>query len=387
MSGIVLSNAYYKGGVFRGNTPQSAKLVLAGKDFRGLSPADNILITNRCAYILGRGKIQRLLPDAVVLLGGTRKTPPSIFVRTSTRTWQIFLSQLELDGLAEHYGIPAEVLNGAFFSLAKGTLARGINISLDLSWKELFDPSWRKAYSSWVGRKGSLPETRTLRCEEMSLWETLEDSEWQDQFSHQVGLASEERVRDGMPWEVPVKGRLLMPALMPVLGFVRENNGIPKSGELKLREIHGAAIAYFQFTADDSSILTTGFSLFPDQVRNIGKVEVGESLDIEILVGLLASSGASEYCFARKTTGDRVMRLFHSHFDEIEIRGTPTANTQLEPNRIYHWRVVRQGENRLFVYCYAQEEMEPSSLRGVGHGRLYHGDISGKQISLMAPNA
>ncbi|NQT29402.1 MAG: hypothetical protein HQ596_02405, partial [Candidatus Saganbacteria bacterium] len=273
----LICNAYYKGGVYRngnGATPFALKM-LVGADQKALS--STVFLTQRYARVLGIGRIRRLEPEGVVFCSGESELPSHILVRTNKLFYRIFMAPPEMQSLSEHFRLPIGVLNGALFSIAKGQKWTR-NLEINLCWNRLLDPEWGRAFLRWLSKEGPLPQTLTLRRDEVPQWTEPEDAVWKAEFDALVSVTPPAERSEGLPWTNINSAHIDMPGLLGPQSFQFHDTRIERSGVLRFRRLYEHAIAYFHFRERDEDCVA-GFSLFPDQFRRIGRAVEGESFD------------------------------------------------------------------------------------------------------------
>ncbi|MFA5114295.1 MAG: hypothetical protein WC529_08400 [Candidatus Margulisiibacteriota bacterium] len=86
--------------------------------------------------------------------------PPHIFLRSQQAvTLKVFIAPSELDALADHFQLPANVVRGAFFTgKEKGVFSKRKELTLSPRWQELCDPAWQDALLGWIADRNGLPE-------------------------------------------------------------------------------------------------------------------------------------------------------------------------------------------------------------------------------------
>jgi hypothetical protein len=77
--------------------------------------------------------------------------------RPSNSNNPLFVSDVDLAKLANHFGVTVEAFGGFFFELKPGTNSNSKNIMIKPVWSELLNPAWRDSFKAWVAGQGSIP--------------------------------------------------------------------------------------------------------------------------------------------------------------------------------------------------------------------------------------
>lgn len=101
----------------------------------------------------GVARIVRLLPEGVELEGGKRVALPAIRVRTigednDPDPTTFLISKLQEEWLQSVFGLPPDVMAGAFFRITRSDKSNPVYIAPH--WPELVTPEWGKAFAGLV---------------------------------------------------------------------------------------------------------------------------------------------------------------------------------------------------------------------------------------------
>jgi hypothetical protein len=285
----------------------------------------------RAAICQNGGKISSTYEvniQGIIGSDGRARTTPHLLIRLHSREQQyltagkLFVSEGELAALAAQYELPGQLLNGAYFNLAKESNFRRSVLDVSPSYFELLDPRWKGEYLDWL----KAPANRLPRPSRF-------------------------------PWEVFLPTVVTMPAFDGAQAFDR----------VKGKQLGGHEIQLLLSASGDARAVLTGakwprpenYVLSPAGFYSISDSPfAAEAFDPRRLSKLLLGEPGYERCsFRRQATGtDAQSEQFKiSGVNKEYLRINTQAAFRLVPGADYYFTFSRQAQ-RVTCDCYADPQ-------------------------------